>query len=250
MTLPRPAVLAVVILVALSSSPRAQTPAASSANVISVSGDAEVRVVPDEVVLSLGVETFDQVLKSAKDLNDDRIKKTIAAARNHGVAAEQIQTDYIAIEPRYPDGDVTRQLLGYVVRKSVIVRLKNITRFEDLLSATLEAGVTHVHGIEFRATELRKYRDQARVLALKAAQEKADLLVREAGRRLGQTLTIGEASYGYLSSYGAWWGSRYGSMSAQNAVQNMGGSGIGNDSTLAPGQIAIRANVNVSFVMN
>jgi uncharacterized protein len=250
MTLPRSVLLLAVAIVALSSSPQAQIVATSGTNVISVSGESEIRVVPDEVLLSLGVETFDKVLKSAKDLNDERIRKTIAAARSQGVLAEHIQTDYIGIEPRYPDGDVTRQLLGYVVRKSVVIRLKNIARFEDLLTSTLEAGVTHVHGIEFRTTELRKHRDQARVLALKAAQEKADLLARESGRRIGKALSIGEASFGYLSSYGSWWGSRFGSPMAQNAVQNMGGSALAGDSTLAPGQIAIRVNVSASFELN
>jgi uncharacterized protein len=251
MTLPRSVILLAVAIVALSSFPRAQVGAAAiGANVITVAGEAEIRVVPDEVVLSLGVETFDKVLKSAKDLNDERIRKAIAAARSHGVSAEHIQTDYIGIEPRYPDGDVTRQLLGYVVRKSVVIRLKNIARFEELLTSTLEAGVTHVHGIEFRTSELRKHRDQARVLALKAAQEKAELLSREAGRRIGKALTIGEASYWYLSSYGSGWGSRYGSQMTQNAVQNMGGSSVVGDSTLAPGQIAIRVNVNASYELN
>jgi len=251
MTLPRSVVLLAVAVVALSTSPQAQIVAATSGtNVISVSGESEIRVVPDEVLLSLGVETFDKVLKSAKDLNDERIRKTIAAARSHGVLAEHIQTDYVGIEPRYPDHDVTRQLLGYVVRKSVVIRLKNIATFEDLLTSTLEAGVTHVHGIEFRTTELRKHRDQARVLALKAAHEKADLLARESGRRIGKALSIGEASYGYLSSYGSWWGSRFGSPMTQNAVQNMGGGFVAGDSTLAPGQIAIRVNVSASFELN
>jgi len=35
-------------------------------NSISVNGEAEVRVVPDEVILTLGVETFDKVLKASR----------------------------------------------------------------------------------------------------------------------------------------------------------------------------------------
>ena len=238
----------VIVLLALSSSAQVPLLARAGDETISVSGEAELRVVPDEVLLSLGVETFDKVLRAAKSLNDDRIRRTIAVARSYGIAAEHIQTDYIGIEPRYPQSDVTRELLGFVVRKSVLIRLKDIAKFEDLLSGALEAGVTHVHGIEFRTTDLRKYRDQARVLAVKAAQEKAELLAKQSGRRVGKVLSIGEASYGYYSSYGSWWGQRYNQMT-QNVMQNVGGAALEGDSTLAPGQIAIRVSVHTSFVL-
>ena len=227
----------------------AQIATIGGSNSISVNGEAEIRVVPDEVALTLGVETFDKILKSAKSLNDERIKKTIAVAKGYGILAEHIQTDYIGIEPRYQNYDLTKDLLGYAVRKTVVIRLKDISKFEDLLSDALEAGVTHVHGIEFRTTELRKHRDEARKLALKAAREKAELLANEVGRKLGKALSIGELSFGYWSSYGSGWGNRYGSGMSQNVVQNIGGASMGSDSTLAPGQIAIRATVGASFVL-
>jgi uncharacterized protein YggE len=234
-----------VAFVLLSGSLHAQ----SLTNTVSVSGEAEIRVVPDEVVLSLGVESFDPVLKTAKAANDERIKRTIAAARNQGVPAENIQTDYIGIEPRYRDGNIALELQGYVVRRTVIVRLRDVSRFENLLTDALDAGVTHVHGIEFRTTELRKHRDEARTLALRAAKEKAALLASELGRRPGAVQTIGEASYGYFSSYGSYWGSRYG-MQAQNAVQSFGGAAVASDSALAPGQISIRVSVSATFALD
>jgi uncharacterized protein len=109
--------------------------------------------------------------------------------------------------------------------------------------------VTHVHGIEFRTTELRKHRDQARMLALKAAQEKAELLTRETGSKLGKVLSIGEASFGYSSSYASWWGERYGGGMSQNVLQTFGGVSMASDSALAPGHISIRATVGASFAL-
>lgn len=105
-----------------------------------------------------------------------------------------------------------------------------------------------MHNIEFRTTDLRAQRDKARVLALTAAREKAGVLAREAGLKLGKIVSIGEASYGYASSYGFGWGSRYGA-GAQNVTQSFGGASLSNDSTLAPGQISIRVQVNVSFAL-
>jgi uncharacterized protein YggE len=239
----------VFVLFTLSIPVQAQFINRSETKSISVNGEAEVRVVPDEVILTLGVETFDKVLKVAKSLNDERVKKTISIAQGYGVPAEYIQTDYINIRPRYQNYDIASQLLGYVVRKTVVIRLKDISKFEDILSDSLEAGVTHVHGIEFRTTELRKHRDQARLLALKAAQDKAELLTRETGSKLGKVLSIGEASFGYWSSYASWWGQSYGGGMSQNVTQSFGGVSMGSDSSLAPGHISIRATVGASFAL-
>jgi uncharacterized protein YggE len=222
--------------------------AAQSTPTISITGDAEIRVVPDEVVLSLGVETFDRVLKTARTDNDERVRRAIAVAKAHGVAGDRIQTDYIGIEPRHRSSEVAFELLGYAVRKTIVIRLRDVAKFEALLADALDAGVTHVHGIEFRSTDLRRHRDQARSLAMKAAREKAELLAREAGRSLGPVQSIGDASFGYWSGYGSGWGSRF-QMSAQNVSQQLGGAPLELDSTLAPGQISIRASVHAVFVL-
>jgi uncharacterized protein len=240
--------LVVFALFTLSISAQAQFGPRLEPNSISVNGEAEILVAPDEVILTLGVETFNKILKPAKSLNDELIKKTISVAKGYGIPGEHIQTDYISIEPRYDHGNPALTLYGYFVRKTVVIRVKDISKFENILSDALEAGVTHVHGVEFRTTELRKHRDQARTLALKAAREKAELLARGAERQIGKALSIGEASFGYWSSYGSGWGRRYGG-AVQNVTQDFGGVSMGSDSSIAPGQISIRANVSASFAL-
>jgi uncharacterized protein len=244
-TLIRP-VLALAIVLAAGVPARAQL--AATTNTIGVTGEAEIRVVPDEAVLSFGVETFNRDLSVARTENDDRVARAIAAARRQSVASEHIQTDYISISPMYENGNIARGLLGYVVRKTIVVRLRTLDRFDELLTAALQAGVTHVHSVDFQTTKLREQRDRARVLAVQAAREKATLLAREAGRRLGAVTTIGEAAYGYGSSYGSWWNGRYGGV-AQNVMQSFGGAPLTSDTALAPGQLSIRVNVHISFAL-
>jgi uncharacterized protein len=219
---------------------------APALRLITTTGDAEVRVVPDEVVLTLGVETSDLVLDVAKKQNDDIVKKVFALAQGRGVEPKYIQTDYISIEPRYQDNYEKRDFLGFFVRKSIVITLKDISKFEDLLSSALGAGVNYVQGIDFRTTELRKHRDEARALAIKAASEKANALAKELGQQVGSPQTIREDQNEWWSSYSSWWG-RW-ATGAQNVVQNAGGSAApGPDETLAPGQITVNAKVTVSF---
>ena len=61
---------------------------------------------------------------------------------------------------------------GVVILDTGGKRLKDISKYEDVLSGVLESGANYVEGIEFRTTELRKYRDQARVMAIKAAKDR------------------------------------------------------------------------------
>ncbi|MCX7707259.1 MAG: SIMPL domain-containing protein [Anaerolineae bacterium] len=222
-------------------------PARSDARLITVTGEAEVNVVPDEVILTLGVETSNRQLRLAKNANDEIVKKVFAAAQAQGVAAKDIQTDYISIEPRYRDSYEQRDFVGFFVRKTVVITLRDVAKFEDLLSDVLDAGANYVHGIQFRTTELRKYRDQARSLAIQAAREKAVAMAKELGQQVGQPAAIREEQDNWWSGYGAWWGAGYAGAMTQNVIQNAGNAAVLTDGPFAPGQIRVTARVTVSF---
>ena len=215
---------------------------------ITVTGEAEVRVIPDEVILTLGVETWSSSLENAKAQNDVVVRRLLALMNEAGIEPRYLQTDYIGIEPRYRDSYERSDFLGYFVRKNAVITLKDIAKFETVLSRSLELGANYVHSVEFRTTELRKHRDEARALAIKAAQEKATALAKELGQSIGKPITITENQSGWWSWYGSWWGYRWGGAATQNVVQNASGSGVMlADSTLAPGQIAVNASVTVEF---
>lgn len=214
---------------------------------ITVTGDAEVRVAPDEVILTLGVETWYQDLDKAKSENDKRVQKILKIAQKFKIEDKHVQTDHISIEPRYKDQWEHREFVGYFVRKNVVFTLRDTAKFEDLLSSALGAGANYVHGVQFRTTELRKYRDEARALAIKAAKEKADALAGELGQKVGKPQTIREDQAGWWSWYNNWWGSRWGRSSmAQNVIQSHSGQPQ-SDSSVALGQINVNARVTVSF---
>jgi uncharacterized protein YggE len=216
--------------------------------VITVTGDAAVKVVPDEVLLTLGVETWHRELSAAKRQNDERVKDVLDLAERFGIESKHIQTDYINIEPRYEDGYYRQVLEGYYVRKSIVLTLSDISKFDDLLTAVTEAGTTNVHGIEFRTTELREHRDTARALATKAAREKAEAIAKELDSSIGRPKSINEDRVGWWSWYGyGWWGSRYSGMATQNVIQNVSGDPPDIEGAFAPGQISVTARVTVTF---
>lgn len=241
--------LAAIIVMGMLGGQGAQTTPYTSPRTISVAGEAEVRVVPDEVIITVGVETAHRDLDEAKKENDRRTAQVLAAAQAKGVEPKNIQTDYLNIRQEYVDYS---KLVGlsYVVYRSMVITLRDLTRFENLLSALLKSGTTHVNNIQFRTTELRKYRDQARELAVKAAQEKAVAMAGVLGQKVGVPLTVREEQSGWYGWYGAWWGGRWAGGMTQNVIQNIDNGNttyLGQESTLAPGQIAITARVSIDF---
>lgn len=215
---------------------------------ISVSGQAEVLVVPDEVVFTLEVVKMDKELPVAKERNDESIRQILALARRFAVAAQDVKTDYISVEMKYTtdedDDDDSddkakgrREFAGYEVSKTVILRFTNIARFEEFFSAVLQAGVSRVRDVSFRTSQIRSHKDRARSLAIRAAREKATALARDIGQTIGKAHSISEEGEGRSTM--------------SNNITTISGGRFSDDenSTIAPGTIRVTAQVSVSFIL-
>ena len=211
---------------------------------ISVTGQAEVKVAPDEAVFNIEVKNINKDLLAAKNLNDEVVRKILALARTYKIEPQNVQTDYINVEPEYEEeevkGKTRRVFVGYDVSKTVVVRLRDLSRFEELFSDLLKAGVTSIRNVEFRNTELRKHKDQARAMAIRAAREKAVALATEIGQGVGLAFSIIEEDTE----------SRRDNASNNSFLTVSSGIMSGSESTFAPGLISIRAQVSVSFRLN
>lgn len=236
----------VVLLLALSLPSCAQF--ASSQNMIDVNGEAVVKVVPDRVRLSLGIETRNKDLDAATAQNDAVVRRVLGTAQQFQVASGDIQTDYVHVDLAYDTHDGT-VIDYYSITKGVDIYLRDPAKFEALLKAALHAGANHVYDVEFSTSELRKYRDQARALAVKAAIEKANDMAGAAGLRVNsKPVSISAYSYsGGSFSYGCC-GYRRNSYQSQNVIQDMAaGANIPTDETVALGKIPVSASVSLRF---
>jgi uncharacterized protein YggE len=211
---------------------------------ISVSGTSEVKVAPDEIFLRFSVDSRDAILEAAKKQNDASVSNALAFLKSKGVADKDVQTDFIDIDPAYDDYS-SRKVKTYVVRKFVGVRLTDTRNFEAILTGLLNSGVNNVHGMELRSSEMRKHRDTARAMAIRAAREKADAIAAELGVRRGKVYSVDATEAGATS--GGW--RRGFNFAASNSSMNAGGLVESGEGTLAVGQIPISASVEVSFLI-
>src|SRR5882672_5829487 len=75
-------------------------------SLITVTGQAEVLVVPDEVAFNLRVVTTEKELAAAKEKNDQIVKTLLALARKYQIPSPQVQTDHIALSKTYSDEEL------------------------------------------------------------------------------------------------------------------------------------------------
>jgi uncharacterized protein YggE len=215
---------------------------------IQVSGTAVVNVTPDRVLIQLGVQSNGITPQIVENANSATINRVIRSLKALGIEEKDIVTDWYVIEPIYDDYD-SLYIKGYRINNIVAITLRDLSKVNKVIIAALNAGANQVVNVEFYLSDLRKYRDQAREMAMKAAQEKAQDLASAAGAETGCVMNINENSWSY---YNGGWYSQNRDLWTQNAMQNIAptGSDAGALTEAGPvnlGQISVRAEVSASF---
>jgi uncharacterized protein YggE len=219
---------------------------------VQVSGTAVVNAAPDRALIHLGVQSNGKTPKEVQARNATTISKVIKAIRSSGVDAKDISTDQYVIEPLYQDYD-SLHIKGYRIHNVISVNLRDVDQTSNIIATAFEEGANQVVNVEFYTSELRKYRDQAREMAMKAASEKASALAGAGGADTGCVLTIHENSWSYFNGWNWWYGSNNQNVWTQNAVQNVTPANPETPSSeeepVSMGQISIRAEVSVTFAL-
>jgi uncharacterized protein YggE len=164
------------------------------------------------------------------------------------VAEKYIQTSNVYISPNYRNRDDEKNaaaLLYYELSQTLTVTLEDISKYDKLIYPLLDLGINRVEYLSFSTSKLRVHRDEARLAAVKAAQEKAKLLTDAAGIKLGKPVNITEHSSQYRPSYG-----RYrGNYAVQNISQidDSGADMLSDESSVSAGMISVSASVDITY---
>jgi hypothetical protein len=246
--LPEGAVKTVQATPALHASDSTQSGCDASRSV-QVTGSALINIIPDRVMIQLGVESNGVTTDAVQAANSAAIQAVFRAIKTEGIAEKDITTDLYAIEPIYESYD-SLYIKGYRIHNMVSITLREIQKTSSVIAAALNAGANQVIDVEFYTSELRHYRDQARELAMKTAQEKAQALATTAGAEVSCVMNISENSQSYYNGW--WYGYRnnqnlWAQNTVQNATSNSGASSAGSDEPISLGQISVKAEVSATF---
>ncbi len=169
---------------------------------IMVTGQGSVSIAPDMAVLTLTVTREAETAREALDANSVAMKDVLDAMKDEGIKDNDLQTTGFSIQPRYvypptsPAGErKPPQIVGYIVRNSLNVRVRDITAVGRILDASVTLGVNEGGDIMFTNDDPSEAIRQARIEAVKDAVDKAETLARAAGVDTGDILEISEQSF-------------------------------------------------------
>jgi uncharacterized protein YggE len=209
--------------------------------VVRVVGTAEVKVVPDRAVIEIGVEKQDPSASVAKHAEDAAARRILAALRGNGIDDKDIQTTFLSLQPQSYTRKGVR-ISYFVAAQTMTITVRDLAKLDTLLEALIKAGGNRIDSIGYETSALRKYRDQARDMAVKAAREKAGALAKALGQEIGKAQLIEEVTEsGYQSP-----------LQIQNALlSNARSENVSMEApSIAVGQKSISASVMVSFELN
>lgn len=171
---------------------------APSTNTVTFSGEGKVIVAPDVAKVDLSIVTNASTSKAAQDQNSQRSKALVDFLKKQGVEDKDIKTVGYNIYPQYsyrPE-DAPR-VTGYQVSQTVQVKVRKLDSVNTILDGAVAAGANQVNSLVFAIDDEQAAREQARELAIKDAQKKADVLEGQLGIRLGRVVSFSENVGGY-----------------------------------------------------
>ncbi len=198
---------------------------------IEVSGEGIVRVIPDEVTISIRVENNGNNPKTLKQENDRIVSDVLSFIKSQGISDKHIKTQYIRLSKNY---DYKTKSYNFNANQSISVKLTDLGKYEGLMNGLLESGINRIDGIAFSSSQKSILESEARKKAVKHAKMKAEEYAGVLNQRVGKAVSIREnpASGNPPPLY----------RSAMAMNDESGGQ-----QTLAPGEMEIRVIVYISF---
>ncbi|QIB64586.1 SIMPL domain-containing protein [Kineobactrum salinum] len=193
------ALAGLLVLAALAGSHPAAAAESEPQPRLRVTGEGTASVEPDMALLHLTVTREGDSARAALDANSAAMKEVLAAMRAQGIAGRDLQTANFSIEPRYQHQPRNQsgvqeppRIVGYMVRNSLTVRLRDIARLGAVLDESVSLGVNEGGNIQFLNDDPAEAMTQARQQAVRDALARGRTLAEAAGVKLGRILEISE----------------------------------------------------------
>lgn len=176
---------------------------------LSVSGEGKIAARPDTAIFTAGVLTQAKKVGEAQAENSRRSNAVIGFLKKQGVEEKDIKTVGYGINPQYQYFDAPPcssfpcpphrppEIVGYEVRHSIEVKVRDLGRADELLEGVVSAGANEVGSIDFRVDNDEAVKAEARKKAIEDAEHKASKLARDLDVRLGRIVEFSESGPGF-----------------------------------------------------
>ena len=206
---------------------------------LSVSGEGMVEAAPDRATISIGVLTQDREASRAQSLNAKAAQDVINAIVALGVERKNINTSDYNFRPTYRQDENRRhEIDGYEVRNTVYVVLDNLELVGKVIDAALNHGANNIDSLDFGIKNRKKLQDDALMLAIRDARQRAELVARELGKSIigVQDISVNTGGVGV--------------MRANQKMYAMVESNMDTATPIEAGTLTCSASVNIIFILS
>ncbi len=185
-----------VVVTACSSSPdpvAAPVTCAGSSPKLTVVGTGLSTGTPNILTVSVGIDVTDSTAQAALEDDNTRATAVTADLTQGGVAAKDVQTSDLSINPQYDDHGV---ITGYEVTNTLTATIRNFATAGSLIDsiAGSAGNATRLDSLNFSVEDTRALEDQARTDAVHQAVAHAQSMALSAGERLGPVCSLTDQS--------------------------------------------------------
>ena len=222
--------LAVIFAIALNAQETKPVP------LVNVAGVGKVKVTPDQVSITVSVESKGVKATDVKKQNDTKIDAVIKYIKKMNIDVKDFQTQRVYLNDEY---DYAKKKHNYVATQTIQILLRNLSVYDELMEGLVDQGINNISNVEFKSSKIEEHKSEARKLAIKDAKLKAEDYVSVLNQKVGKAFTITDNSQVYYPIQ------RKYEMSAM-AMD----AALPQKETLAIGELDVVVNVSVSFLLD
>lgn len=145
-------------------------------NSITADGTARLYVQPDQAQLTLEVVTQGNTVDLVSQENNKKMKAITEAVKGLGVADMDIKTTSYNLYPTYNYEVQPNEIVGYELRQSINVTIKDLTKTDNIIAASTTNGANSISSLNFEVKDRDKYIAQLREEAVSKAKQKLEEL--------------------------------------------------------------------------
>ena len=172
---------------------------------ISVTGQGEVKVMPDRATLNYRVVTTKDTPAQARAQVENTVTAFFKDIESLKLDKKAFVADSIVIMPnyKYNEQEKKQELVGYEASRNISIKVSDFALIGQLNDMALKAGVNNISGFEYSLSDKKKYEREAAKLAIADAKEQAHLLAEGFEVKLGDpcSLNFRERNYGVYRAY-------------------------------------------------
>jgi uncharacterized protein YggE len=164
----------------------------SAAPHLTVQGTGQGSGTPDLLTAVFSFSTTAGSSASSLSQNNDKVSQALAALETNGVAARDVQTTGLSLQPQYAYPHGVQTLTGYQVSNTVTATLRHADSAGAAVDAVVGASgdAAQIDSLSFSFANPSSVEDAARADAVRQAKSHAAAMAAAAGRSLGALCSL------------------------------------------------------------